>query len=71
MRTLQRQVPGSKAGTFSRPPVLPSPGRKPGRESDEEIIVFDSTGTALQDAAAAAVVYEKAIRSGAGLEARF
>jgi ornithine cyclodeaminase/alanine dehydrogenase-like protein (mu-crystallin family) len=36
-------------------------GRKPGRTSAEEIIVFDSTGTALQDAAAAAVVYEKAI----------
>jgi ornithine cyclodeaminase/alanine dehydrogenase-like protein (mu-crystallin family) len=36
--------------------------RKPGRESDEEIIVFDSTGTALQDVAAAAVVYEKALR---------
>jgi len=31
-------------------------GRKPGRTSDEEIIIFDSTGTALQDVAAAAVV---------------
>jgi alanine dehydrogenase len=36
-------------------------GRKPGRTSDDEVIVFDSTGTALQDAAAAAVVYEKAV----------
>jgi alanine dehydrogenase len=41
-------------------------GKKPGRESDKEIIVFDSTGTALQDVAAAAVVYEKAVAAGAG-----
>ncbi len=32
-------------------------GGKPGRRSPEEIIIFDSTGMALQDAAAAAVVY--------------
>ena len=25
-------------------------GQKPGRESEEEVIIFDSTGTALQDA---------------------
>jgi len=37
-------------------------GQKPGRESDEEIIIFDSTGMALQDVAAAALVYEKASR---------
>jgi alanine dehydrogenase len=37
-------------------------GKKPGRESDEEIIIFDSTGMALQDVAAAVVVYEKASR---------
>lgn len=36
-------------------------GKKPGRESDEEIIVFDSTGMALQDVAASAIVYEKAV----------
>ena len=41
-------------------------GRKPGRESGEEVIVFDSTGMALQDVAAAALVYEKAIRDGVG-----
>jgi alanine dehydrogenase len=41
-------------------------GRKPGRESAEEVIVFDSTGMALQDVAAAATVYEKAIRERAG-----
>ena len=41
-------------------------GRKPGRTSPAEITVFDSTGTALQDVAAAALVYEKAARTGAG-----
>ncbi len=42
-------------------------GRKPGRRSPEEITVFDSTGTALEDVAAAALVYEKAMAAGAGL----
>lgn len=42
-------------------------GRRPGRESEEEVIVFDSTGTALQDVAAAALVYEKAVARGAGM----
>jgi ornithine cyclodeaminase/alanine dehydrogenase-like protein (mu-crystallin family) len=40
---------------------------KPGRRSDEEIIIFDSTGTALEDVAAAAVVYELAIERDAGI----
>ncbi|HKD14170.1 MAG TPA: ornithine cyclodeaminase family protein [Candidatus Angelobacter sp.] len=35
-------------------------GKKAGRTSQEEITIFDSTGTALQDVAAAAVVYERA-----------
>jgi len=35
-------------------------GKKPGRSSREEIVVFDATGTALQGAAAAAAVYERA-----------
>jgi alanine dehydrogenase len=42
-------------------------GRKPGRVNREEVIVFDSTGTALQDAAAAAIVYEKAVANGCGI----
>lgn len=42
-------------------------GGKPGRRSPEEITIFDSTGTALEDVAAAAVVYEKAVAAGAGL----
>jgi alanine dehydrogenase len=35
-------------------------GRKHGRNSDEQVTLFDSTGTALQDVAAAAFVYERA-----------
>jgi len=42
-------------------------GQKPGRVAAEEIIVFDSTGTALQDVAAAAIVYEKAQSVGISL----
>lgn len=41
-------------------------GQKPGRQRADEIIVFDSTGTALQDVAAAVVVYERAERQNAG-----
>src|SRR5262249_38247198 len=33
-------------------------GKKAGRTSEAEIIVFDSTGVAIEDAAAAAIVYE-------------
>ncbi|HMF58457.1 MAG TPA: ornithine cyclodeaminase family protein [Pyrinomonadaceae bacterium] len=36
-------------------------GIKPGRTSSEEVIIFDSTGMALQDVVAAAAVYEKAV----------
>ena len=46
-------------------------GRKPGRESDAETIIFDSTGMALQDVAAAAIVYERAVAAGRGLEFAF
>lgn len=41
-------------------------GNKPGRTSKEEIIIFDGTGTALQDVAAAAAVYGRALRAGKG-----
>ena len=44
-------------------------GLKPARKSEEEIIVFDSSGTALQDVAAAVAVYRRALEHGAG--ARF
>jgi ornithine cyclodeaminase/alanine dehydrogenase-like protein (mu-crystallin family) len=46
-------------------------GKKPGRESDDETIVFDSTGMALQDVAAAAVVYERAVAAKRGQELEF
>ncbi|HEX4599913.1 MAG TPA: ornithine cyclodeaminase family protein [Gemmatimonadales bacterium] len=42
-------------------------GSKPGRRRAEETFVFDSTGMALQDVAAAAAVYERAIAAGRGL----
>ena len=38
-------------------------GKRPGRVSQEETIIFDSTGMALQDVAAAALVYEKAVQA--------
>lgn len=46
-------------------------GIKPGRTSSDEIIIFDSTGMALQDVVTAATVYEKAIREGAGIRIHF
>jgi ornithine cyclodeaminase/alanine dehydrogenase len=46
-------------------------GIKPGRASSDEIIVFDSTGMALQDVVTAAAVYEKAISEGAGSIIKF
>jgi alanine dehydrogenase len=39
-------------------------GLRPGRLRDDEVIVFDSTGTALQDVAAAAAVYRSALEAG-------
>jgi ornithine cyclodeaminase/alanine dehydrogenase-like protein (mu-crystallin family) len=46
-------------------------GKARGRESDEEVIVFDSTGMALQDVATAAIVYERARAKSRGLEFAF
>jgi ornithine cyclodeaminase/alanine dehydrogenase-like protein (mu-crystallin family) len=37
-------------------------GAKPGRTSEDQVTIFDSTGTALEDVAAAASIYEKAMR---------
>ena len=39
---------------------------KPGRTSNDEVIVFDSTGMALQDVVTSALVYERARQQGAG-----
>ena len=41
-------------------------GAHPGRRSDDEIIVFDSTGTASQDVAAAVAIYDRARERGVG-----
>lgn len=41
-------------------------GRRPGRTTESETFVFDSTGTALQDAAACAVVIDRARQEGRG-----
>jgi len=46
-------------------------GEKPGRTSDDEIIVFDSTGVAIEDAVAAAAVYEKACAANIGTHFNF
>src|SRR5262249_41033934 len=42
-------------------------GQKVGRTSEDEIIIFDSTGTALQDVVTAAMVYEQAVSAGKGV----
>jgi alanine dehydrogenase len=41
-------------------------GKRPGRVDGAEITIFDSTGTALQDVAAAAIAFERAVAKGAG-----
>lgn len=43
-------------------------GARLGRESPTDRVIFDSTGTALQDVAAAALVYERACARGVGLD---
>jgi alanine dehydrogenase len=45
-------------------------GRRPGRTRDDEITIFDSSGTAVQDVAAAVVVYERALANGRGIEVK-
>jgi alanine dehydrogenase len=59
------------AGTMSREAVHAElgeilAGRKRARASAQEIIVFDSTGTGLQDVAAAIAVYRRALDEQAG-----
>jgi alanine dehydrogenase len=43
-------------------------GTLPGRTSDDEITVFDSTGIALQDSATVPLEYERALAAGVGVE---
>ena len=40
-------------------------GAKPGRTSEDQVTLFDSTGMAVQDAACAALLYERACADGA------
>ena len=46
-------------------------GRKPGRESDEEITIFDSTGMAIQDNTTASKIYQNAIDNNVGIFFQF
>ncbi len=46
-------------------------GQAPARRNASEVIIYDATGTALQDVAAAVVVYEKARALGRGTEFPF
>jgi alanine dehydrogenase len=41
-------------------------GKKPGRENDEEITIFDSTGMAIQDNTTAYKIYQNAIQNNVG-----
>lgn len=43
-------------------------GRKPGRTSDKDITVFDSTGIAIQDSATVPLEYQRAMAAGVGIE---
>ncbi len=46
-------------------------GRVAGRTADDEVFVFDSTGTALQDVAVSSLAYTRAVERGVGLEVAF
>jgi alanine dehydrogenase len=43
-------------------------GKKPGRVSDMEITIFDSTGLGIQDIATGFAVYRRALETGRGIE---
>jgi alanine dehydrogenase len=46
-------------------------GKKSGRTTDDEIIIFDSTGVAIEDAVTAVAVYDKARVAGIGTYFKF
>jgi alanine dehydrogenase len=60
----------SEAGVYAELGEIIS-GKKPGRTNADDILIFDSTGTALQDVAAAAIIYERALQRNAGLTIDF
>ena len=69
-------VPNIAAGAMRREDVHAElaeivAGRKPGRQREDEVIIFDSTGMALQDVAAAAIVYQRALAAGRGTRFEF
>ena len=42
-------------------------GKKPGRQSDDELTLYKSTGLAIEDAATARLVYDRALADGVGV----
>ena len=46
-------------------------GVKAGRTSSDEIIIFDSTGMALQDVITATIIYENAVKNSIGTVMEF
>jgi alanine dehydrogenase len=46
-------------------------GKKPGRENDQEVTIFDSTGMAIQDNTTAAKIYSNAVEKGVGTSFEF
>jgi alanine dehydrogenase len=46
-------------------------GRVPGRQDNDEVFIFDSTGTALQDVATASVALSRAVEREVGMEVAF
>ena len=58
------------AGTYDRAQVTELKGvvtgRAPGRSGTDEITLFKSVGTAIQDVAAGFTVYKEAVRQGLG-----
>lgn len=46
-------------------------GRKPGRESDDEVTIFDSTGMAIQDNTTSHLIYRNAMASNTGTAFEF
>ena len=71
----QELEPALDAGVMTRDQVHAElgdvvAGRRPGRTRDDEVTIFDSSGTALQDVAAAIAAYEKARTTGRDTEVK-
>lgn len=66
-------VQGIREGRFPREHVRVElgdilAGREPGRTSEDEVTVFKSLGVAIEDVAAAAVAYRRAMEAGQGIQ---